>query len=143
MAVVLDAFALVALALDEPAAAEVEAALRRGDCLVSAVNLAEAIDQLGRVHRRSEQELRAAFAPVLDEVLSVVAADEAVAWRTAVVRRRHYRRRESELSLADCVALATAQAGHRLATADEPLARAARAEGIGVLGLPDTAGDRP
>lgn len=143
MATVLDAFALVALALDEPAAPEVEATLRRGDCAVSAVNLAEAIDQLGRVHDRADDELRAAFAPVLGEELSVVAADEAVAWRAADLRRRHYRRSHSELSLADCVALSIARRGDRLATADPPLARAARAEGIDVLALPDTAGRRP
>lgn len=143
MAVVLDAFALIALTLDEPAASEVEATLRRGDCAVSSVNLTEAIDQLGRVHERDVDELRAAFAPVLGEVLAVVAADEAVAWRAAELRRRHYRRRVSELSLADCLALASARPGDRLATADPPLARAARAEGIEVVALPDTAGRRP
>lgn len=143
MACVLDAFALVALALDEPAASEVESALRRGDCTVSAVNLAEALDQLGRVHRHARDDLHGAFAPVLGESLSVLAADEVIAWRAAELRRRHYRRRGSELSLADCVALATAHPGDRLATADPPLARAARAEGIEVLALPDTEGRRP
>ena len=34
MAVVLDAFALLALTLDEPAAEEVETMLRRGDCRI-------------------------------------------------------------------------------------------------------------
>jgi PIN domain nuclease of toxin-antitoxin system len=140
---VLDAFALVALALDEPAAAEVEATVRRGDCVVSAVNLAEAVDQLGRVHDRSTEELRAAFGPVLGEAIAVVAAGEAVAWRAADLRRRHHRRRDSELSLADCMALATTSEHDRLVTADPPLARAARAEGIDVLALPDSAGRRP
>jgi uncharacterized protein with PIN domain len=143
MTTVLDAFALVALALDEPAAPEVEAALRRGGCRVAAVNFAEAIDQLGRVHDRPGGELRAAFGSLLGEVLDVVATDEAIAWRAAELRRRHYRRRRSELSLADCVALATTPPGDRLATSDPPLAAAARAEGIDVLALPDTAGRRP
>lgn len=143
MTSVLDAFALVALALDEPAAAEVEATLRRGDCAVSAVNLTEAIDQLGRVHGHSHDGLRAAFGPVLGEELAVVAADESIAWRAAEMRRRHYRRRDSQLSLADCVVLSTTRRGDRLATADPPLARAARAEGIEVIALPDTAGLRP
>ncbi len=137
------AFAIVALALDEPAAAETEATLRRGDCTASAVNLAEALDQLGRVHGRSAAELRATFEPVLGAALGVVAADEEVAWRAAELRRRYYRRRDSELSLADCIALATALEGDRLTTADPPLARAARAEGIDVLALPDSGGRRP
>ena len=143
MAVVLDAFALVALALDEPAASEVESLLRRGDACVSAVNLAEAIDQLGRVHGRPVVELQAAFDPVLDDAVTVLPTDRASAWRVAELRRRHYRRRGSELSLADCCALAAAGAQDTLATADPPLARAARAEGVAVAALPDSAGRRP
>jgi hypothetical protein len=41
------------------------------------------------------------------------------------------------------VALATVRPGDRLATADPALARAARADGIDVLALPDTSGVRP
>jgi PIN domain nuclease of toxin-antitoxin system len=143
MTVVLDAFALVALALDEPAAPEVEMTLRRGDSKVSAVNFAEAIDQLGRVHGHGTAQLRAVFEPVLGEVLEVVDVDETLCWRAADLRRRHYRRRVSEISLADCIALATSSEGDTLATADPPLARAARAESIEVLALPDAAGRRP
>lgn len=143
MAHVLDAFALIALALDEPAAAEVEALLRRGDCVMAAPNLAEAIDRLGRVHGRSEGELRAALVPILGEVLTVVATDELIAWRAAGLRRGHYRRSDSQLSLADCIALATVGPRDSLATADPPLAHAARAVGLDLLALPDTRGRRP
>jgi uncharacterized protein with PIN domain len=140
---VLDAFALVALALDEPAASEVEAALRRGSCRMSGANFAEAIDQLCRVHKQPIEDVRAAFQPVVDEVLEVVAVDQAIGWRAAELRRRYYRRRQSEVSLADCIALATAGGGEEIATADPPLARAARAEGMEVIALPDSGGRRP
>lgn len=143
MSCVLDAFALVALALDEPAAADVEAILRRGDSRISSVNLAESVDQLGRVHGHTINDLRTTLAPVLAEVVTVAPPDEAIAWRAADVRRRHYRRRASPLSLADCFAVATVRPGERLATADPDLARVARAEGIDVLALPDTVGRRP
>lgn len=143
MAVVLDAFALVALALDEPAAGEVETLLRRGDARVSAVNFAEAIDQLGRVHGRDGGELRAAFEPVVGEAFTIDPVDGASAWQAAQLRRRHYRRRSSELSLADSFALAAAITAGTLATADPPLARAARAEHVAVEALPDSSGRRP
>ena len=143
MTAVLDAFALVALALDEPAAAEVEATIRRGDCGVSAVNLAEAIDQLGRVHGGAEAALRGAFAPVLGAAVIVVPARRGRRLRAAELRRRHCRRREAELSLADCIALAIVRPGDRLVTADPALARAARGEAFDVLALPDSAGRRP
>jgi PIN domain nuclease of toxin-antitoxin system len=143
MVTVLDAYALVALALDEPAAPEVEMTLRRGDSKVSAVNLAEAVDQLGRVHGHGTDQMRAAIEPVLGEALEVVDVDETVGWRAAELRGRHYRRRTSELSLADCIALAATGGGDTLATADPLLARAARTESIEVLALPDTAGRRP
>ncbi|MFN8176110.1 MAG: PIN domain-containing protein [Solirubrobacteraceae bacterium] len=139
----LDAFALVALALDEPAAGEVEALIRRGTCSVSAVNLAEALDQLGRVHGHTQEALRAAFGPILGEAVVVLGVDEPTAWASAELRRRHHRRRHSELSLADCVALATAAAAGAIATADPPLAAAARAEGIDVIALPDSEGRVP
>jgi len=42
----LDAYALIALLGDEPAADKVEELLRRGDCSASVVNLAEAIPLL-------------------------------------------------------------------------------------------------
>lgn len=143
MATLLDAFALLALTLEEPAAGEVEAALRRGDCLMSAVNLAEAVDQLTRVHARDPAEVRNVLEPVLGELVVLRPVDAAVAWRAAELRRRHYRRRTSELSLADCVALASVTGADTLATADGPLARAARAEGLDVLALPDSTGRRP
>jgi PIN domain nuclease of toxin-antitoxin system len=143
MATLLDAFALVALALDEPAAAEVEALLRRGDAQVSAVNLGEAIDQLGRVRDHGSGEIAAAFEPLTGDVVVVLAVDEGIAWRAADLRRRHYKRRRSEMSLADCIALASVGDDDVIATADPPLARAARAEGTEVVALPSAAGRRP
>lgn len=143
MAIVLDAFALVALALDEPAAGEVEDILRAGDVRMSTVNRCEAVDQLRRVHRREWRELREGFGTLEAEVIDLVPVDDATAWRAAELRDRHYSRRKSELSLADCIALATAAAGDSLATADPPLAIAARSEGIEVVALPDWRGRRP
>jgi rRNA-processing protein FCF1 len=95
------------------------------------------------VHGHGTDQLRAAFEPVLGEALEVVDVDEVLGWRAAELRRRHYRRRVSELSLADCIALASTRDSDTLATTDPPLARAARAESIEVLALSDAAGRRP
>lgn len=143
MVYVLDAFALVALFLDEPAADEVESLLRTGTGAVSAVDLCEVVDQLGRGQGRDLEDLRMLLEPVIIDSLGVLETSEEIAWRAAAVRRRHYRRRGSELSLADCVALASASSGDRLATADPPLARAARAEAIEVVALPASDARRP
>lgn len=142
--VVLDAFALVALARDEPAAQEVEDILRGGDVAISALNLGEAIDVLGRVHEIDAWELTEGVRVLEAEVLRVLPVDSPVAHRAAQIRSRHYRRRGSELSLADCVALASVDAlDTQLATADPALAKAARMESVEVIPLPDSSGNRP
>ena len=141
--VVLDAFALVALALDEPAAEQVEDLLREGATRISAVNLGETIDQLLRVHDDDPEELRRGIDVLIAEVFELVPVGEEIAWRAAQIRKQHYRRRDSQLSLADCMALALLGPGDRIATADPPLARAAWAEGHDVVALPDSSGSRP
>lgn len=141
----LDAYALVALVVDEPAAEEVETLLRAGDSVVVTANLAEAIDVAHRVHGRALEDVRAALEPLfLANAVSALASEEPDAWLAAEVRARYYDRRNRALSLADCFLLAHALVAHdRIATADPPVAEVARAEGIGVVALPDSTGVRP
>lgn len=57
---------------------------------------------------------------------------------------RFYDRHRSPLSMADCVALATARSlSDSLATSDPPLAAAARSVGVAIVALPDREGRRP
>jgi rRNA-processing protein FCF1 len=74
---------------------------------------------------------------------SVHPVDESVAWRGALLRARHYHRSTSALSLADCVLVASAGPDDSIATADPAVATAARAEGIDVIALPSSSGQRP
>lgn len=75
------------------------------------------------------------------EILTVDAFDGLCA---GALRNRFYDRRQAQLSLADCAALAAAvRHGQRLATADPALAEAARAMSIEVIALADSAGHRP
>jgi predicted nucleic acid-binding protein len=141
----LDAYALVALVGDEPAAEEVEAILRGGDARVVIVNLAEAIDVSQRVHRLAAGEVRAALEPLLlARVLSAIVSGESHAWRAAELRAKHFDKKARALSMADCFLLAHGlEDGEPIATSDPPLAAVARAVGIEVIALPDSAGKRP
>lgn len=135
MSVLLDAFALIALLADEPAADQVERLLRRGEAAITVINLAEAVDVLQRVQKIGRERLDAVLDPLLGEPLQLLGIDLLIALAAADIRARRYHRTRSPLSIADCVLLAAAAPGDSVATADEALIRAARAEGIAVTRL--------
>jgi predicted nucleic acid-binding protein len=141
--ILLDAYALIALAADEPAAPDVERLLREGGSAVTSVNLAEAIDVTQRVRGLPAEEVRGALEPLMGETVRVLSQGQDDAWRAADLRLRHYDRRTSVLSLADCFLLAAARPDDSIATSDPALASAARAEGIGVRPLADSSGLMP
>jgi PIN domain nuclease of toxin-antitoxin system len=139
----LDAYALLAFLRDEPAADEVAEILRGDDVAIVSANLAEVVDQLMRRAQIERSVITEALSPVLDERLVVLPVGGQVAWTAAEVRAQHYRRKDAELSLADCLLIASAADGDAIATSDAPVAETARARGILVVGLPDSAGRRP
>lgn len=81
------------------------------------------------------EQLRGHFGPVVGEPVALIEVDEPLCWRAVGLRARHYHRSRSPLSLADCVALAAVGPDDAIATADQPLVRAARAEGLAVIAL--------
>jgi predicted nucleic acid-binding protein len=136
VSVLLDAFALIALLIEEPAAGDVEALLRRGEAAMPAINLAEALDVLQRVHGVSHERLDTIVTPLLSENIALLPVAEQMARDAADIRARRYHRTQAPLSLADCVLLAAAKGAHELATADAPLIAAAGLEGVRVRELP-------
>jgi uncharacterized protein with PIN domain len=136
VSVLLDAFALIALLADEPAADEVEALLRQGDAAITTVNLAEALDVLQRVQGIPRDRLEEITQPLVGERMTLVAVDERIARDAADIRARRYHRTRAPLSLADCLLLAATGASDMLATADGPLLRVAEAENVNVKQLP-------
>lgn len=135
----------MAFLLDEPAAAEVEVILRdpEGPAL-SALNLAEVVDVMLRIFQRRLEPTLDALAFLEHAGLRIVAVDAATGLAAGALHARHYDRQRSPLSMADCVALGTAvQLNEPLATSDPPLARAASAENVTVVALPDSQGRRP
>jgi PIN domain nuclease of toxin-antitoxin system len=142
---VLDASALVGFFLNEPSHGEVAALLRRRPSpSISAVNLAEVIDQLVRVEGRRPDDVNDAIDLLIIGGLEVQPYWLPNSRRSALGRAVHYDRNQSPLSLADCACLATAIALKTdLATTDTALAAAARADGLEVIALPNSKGMRP
>lgn len=140
---VLDAYAVISFLRDEPAAEEV-AALLRGPTLLPAVNQAEVIDQLVRVYHRAADDVEADLALLSHAGMEIATLDAETAALAGRLRARHYHRERYAVSLADCVASATAiMHGRPLATADPALAALLRAEHGKIIGLPDSNGQRP
>jgi uncharacterized protein with PIN domain len=129
---VLDASAAIALLLDEPGAAEVDALMRRHPSRMSTVNAAEVIDVLIRRHGGDPDRVVDRVHELVSAVVEPAPASLEHATRAGELRARHFRR-SGRLSLADCFCLATADAGESIVTTDGPLAGAARDEGIEVV----------
>lgn len=143
MTVVLDASAIVALIADEPGAAEVSELLGAGGGSCSAVNLAEVVDWLVRIGRADVTAARGVVTAVLAAGLGVVPCDEVLAVRAGELRARWYDRR-SAISLADCIAVATADSlGAALVTSDGVLCRVAKQVGVECRPIPNSTGRRP
>jgi PIN domain nuclease of toxin-antitoxin system len=137
--IVLDASCLVSLFRGEPGQNDVVAALTDA-CVMNVLNRAEVIDQLARhgaaldVVAADLDTLGVSFAP-----LSIALADAA-----GRLRSQHYHRRERPLSMADCVALATAlESRSALGTSDQHLAQTCIQVGCPVVEIANSKGKYP
>lgn len=140
---VLDAYALVAYLRGEAAANDV-ATLLRTSARLPAANAAEVVDQMVRVFGRDADDVHADLALLANAGMTIAPIDADLALLAGRLRARHYHRERMAVSLADCVAAATALSERRsLATADPALAELVRREGGKVHGLPDSTGRLP
>ena len=99
---------------------------------------------MARIYRRSHTDTMNALVLLESGGLQIAVIDAAIGISAGELHAKHYDRKTSPLSMADCAALATAAAlGEPLATSDPPLAAAARAEGVTVVALQDSSGRRP
>jgi predicted nucleic acid-binding protein len=140
---ILDAQAVVAALVGEPAAGEVEGLLRGSDGppRISAVNAAGVIDVLVRYRSQGIERVEERLDWLIAGGLQVTAVDDGIARRAGAIRARHYHARRCPISLADCLALVTALAlDDVLATSDPHLLDTATAEGCRVRALPDSRG---
>lgn len=139
---VLDAYAVIAYLQDEPAADAIEPVVTRPS-VISALNVAEVVDRLVRLYGWAAEDVRSAFAVMERAGLRIVPLTDELAIRAGWLRARRYDA-TSEVSMADCVAAATALSEKLpLATADPALVAVVRAEGGEVHPLPDSKGVIP
>lgn len=114
------------------------------DACISSVNLQEVVDKLIRVYGNTQERVADTMDWLMAGGLLFMPTDGDMGRLAGELRARHYRRRDSELSHMDCMALSTAiSLGRALATSDPALAAAARKEGVDVLALPNSQGRTP
>jgi PIN domain nuclease of toxin-antitoxin system len=139
--ILLDAYALEAYLLDEPAAAAVEELLLSGEqVVINAVNFAETFDRLIRIYG---WEPSVATADIQETGCTIIGLDPDLAFDAATLRARHYHRSRRAVSIADCCAAAHAlDRGARIATSDPALIDLVVAEGGRVEILVRVSGER-
>jgi predicted nucleic acid-binding protein len=124
----------------------VEGLLRRagGQARLSAINEAEVLDVMVRLRGRSVDEVTEKVDWLVAAGLHIIDVSQVIAREAGRIRAAEYHRQRRPVSLADCVALATAVIlDDDLATSDPGLAAAAEAVGTPVIGLPDSQGRLP
>jgi PIN domain nuclease of toxin-antitoxin system len=139
---VLDASAVIAYLKDEPAADAIEP-LVTGPSVISALNVAEIVDRMVRVAGRTAEDVETALIVMERGGLRIVPLTDDLGLHAGHLRARYYNRNKREVSMADCVAAATALSEKLpLATADPALVAVMRGEGGDVYELPDSRGVR-
>lgn len=141
MTVVLDAYALIALLRGEPAAADVADVLRRNSVVMTVTGVAEVVDHMVRVAGAELDEVLLDLASI--GLLDAPPLENRTAIAAGALRAAHYHRSRCAVSLADCLAAETARSlGAALCTSDPHLFDVCHAEGVDVVVLPDSAGER-
>jgi PIN domain nuclease of toxin-antitoxin system len=141
--ILLDAYALHAFVVGEEAASEVDEALRTDATAIVATNLSEVVDGLVRKEGWLAADIVEHLGTVVGPIVEVRPVTDLVGWQAGILRARYYHHSKCDLSLADCVLLASAGPDDSIATADSAVAAVARTEGIGLVPLPDSSGNRP
>jgi len=138
--ITLDAYAVLALLRDEPAAEQVQRLIESDEqAALTLLGISEVLDYLVRLAGAEEDDAALDLAQLGLDVPP--ALDPEMAIRAGLLRARHHDRRDRAISLADCVAAETARRlDASLATADRHLLDTCAAEGIAVIALPDSRG---
>jgi predicted nucleic acid-binding protein len=132
----LDANALIAVILGEPAMEPVRGLLREGNAAMAAPNVVEVYDIAARREGLSLEKVAEVVESLFEGTIEQVAVDVSLARRAAEIRGAHYHRETRALSLADVILLAAATPADRIATSDSDVLIVATELGIGTIELP-------
>lgn len=144
MNLVFDAAALIALLRHEPGGPEVAELMGHHGGSASCVNLVEVVDRMARTTSVGIDDAVTAVESLIEGGLEAVRCDLPIALRAGVVRAEHYDKVTRSVSLADCVATATAELREAtLVTSDAHLVDLANRIELGVHPIPNSAGTTP
>jgi PIN domain nuclease of toxin-antitoxin system len=132
----LDAYALIAVIMGEPAMEKVLGILRNGRSAMTTTNVAEVFDVSVRRNGLSHSRVVDVVEPLLEGPIRPIPVDVDLARRAAEIRGKHYHRTDCALSLADAILLAAASPNDRIATADPAVLATAATLGIETVELP-------
>ncbi len=133
--ILLDASALLAHLSGDQRGPAVSTLLDSGGLAMPTIQLAEAVDVLGRRGIDAGRSREVIGSLMGEAIGSLIALSDPIAWRAGELRASHYHRTQRPVSLADCVFLASTQPGDAVATLDAHLAAMARDEGVEVVDL--------
>jgi PIN domain nuclease of toxin-antitoxin system len=136
----LDANALVAVILGQPAMKQVLGLVREGNAAMVAANITEVYDVASRREGISPPRVRAVVEPLFEGMIEPVPVDANLAREAAEIWIEHYHRRTRPLSLADVTLLAAAQPRDRIASSDSDVLATAADLGIETIELPASSG---
>lgn len=140
--IVLDAYAVIAALLGEPAAPEVAELLQRDErAVLTPLGVAEVLDRLVQISGVDPDEAVLDLAEL--GLINAQPLDPAIALQAGLLRARRYHRTRCAVSLADCVVVEVARASDAtVVTSDPHLLDVCVLESVNVLPLPDATGVR-
>jgi len=140
VSVLLDANALLAVLVAEPAMERVLSLIRQGNTAMTGANIAEVFDVGIRRKGLSSTRMTELVEPLFDGAIACVPVDQSLARPAGLLRGGRYHRSKSRVSLADAVLLAAARPGDEIATSDSGVLAIAADLGIATIELPPSSG---
>lgn len=136
MRTLLDANALVAVILGEPAMEPVRGLLREGNAAMVAPNVVEVYDIAVRREGLPLEKVAEVVESLFEGTIEQLTVDVNLARLAAEIRAEHYHRETRALSLTDVILLAAAMPADRIATSDSDVLIVAAELAIGTIELP-------